>query len=379
MQPDNDGRATRAYIHTENLKENLKLVKSLLNKDTKICAAVKADAYGHGAVEIARILLNTGADCLGVSSVYEGGELREAGIEAPIILFGHAEEKEIESIYSWDIQPFAGSFTYLRALERTGKKMNRSILVHLKIDTGMGRIGCPPDEAPSLAEYISGSPFLKLQGTCTHFPVADGTSEEDRNFTAEQIRVFKEAVESIRQRGIDPGIVHAANSGAVAAWPEAHFDMVRPGIILYGYYPDPEMERPVKLLPVMELASSLCFIKKVPGNTSISYGRTWRAETETFIGTVPAGYADGYSRLLSNRSEVLIGEKRYSLAGRVCMDQMMIDLGLEKPEEFKIGDKAVLFGPDSRGPDAEELAGILETISYEITCAVSRRVPRIYI
>jgi len=379
MLPEVEKRATRAPIYKDNLRFNLNSVKSLLKENTKICAAVKADGYGHGAVEVSKVLLEEGTDYLGVSAVTEGGELREAGINAPILLFGHANFDEIEGICKWDIQPFAGSLTYIKALENAAEKSNSTLNIHLKIDTGMGRIGCTPDEAPELAGYIQNSVNLNLKGTCTHFPVSDSIKRDDIEFTSRQITLFNNTVGDIKKTGIDPGMIHAANSGAIAVWPEAHFDMVRPGIILYGYYPDPFMKRPVELKPVMQLETALSFVKKVEEGRSVSYGRTWTSDKTTNIGTIPVGYADGYSRLLSNRAEVGIGGKRYPLAGRICMDQTMIDLDSIDDNNLEIGERVILFGPDKTAPCAEEIGMIIGTIPYEVTCAISRRVPRIYI
>ncbi|MBI9101479.1 MAG: alanine racemase [Spirochaetales bacterium] len=380
-------RATKALIYTDNLRHNLKAVKSLIKAETKICGAVKADGYGHGAVEVSKILLAEGIDCLGVSAVSEGGELREAGIKAPILLFGHADPDELAGICRWKLQPFAGTLSYIKSLEKAAEKTGKTLKIHLKVDTGMGRIGCPPAEAPEIGAYIQASPFLKLQGTCTHFPVSDSISKEDREFTAEQIHLFLHTVDEVRRAGVDPGLIHAANSGAVASWPDAHFDMVRPGIILYGYYPDPAMKRPRQLKPVMQLESSISFLKEIEAGKSVSYGRSWVSRKRSLIGTIPVGYADGYNRLLSNRAEVVIRGKRYPLAGRICMDQTMIDLGSPGDEKFEnrdysditVGEKVILFGQDESAPCAQELGMITGTIPYEVTCAVSKRVPRIYL
>jgi alanine racemase len=213
-----------------------------------------------------------------------------------------------------------------------------------------------------------------LEGVFTHFPSSDENEENGLAFTQNQIRVFSQAVESIRESGVNPGLVHASNSGGILQYPAGRFSMVRPGIFLFGYYPSGDVPRLFAAKPVMEMKAPLLFVKSVEAGTSVSYGRTWTAEQKTFIATLGVGYADGYPRLLSNRGRVLIGGKSYPLAGRVTMDQTMVDLGPET--QVKTGDEAILFGPDPAGPGADEIAQITGTIPYEITCGISLRVPR---
>jgi len=371
-----DRRATRAVIHMNHLIHNLECIKNLTGGRKKICIAVKADAYGHGAVEVSKKALEWGVDFLAVATVREGILLREAGITAPVILFGFALKEEIPELIAGNLSPFVGSSSYVRNLNDEAARQGISLQVHLKVDTGMGRIGVVPAEAAELAKEITGCSHLNLQGVCTHLPVSDGTGKEDLEFTENQISLFARTVDSIRNAGIDPGIVHAANSGAIIAHPSAHFDMVRPGICLYGYYPDGEMQKTEEFKPVMELVSKINFIKQVKKGTTISYGRTWTAEEDTWIGTVPAGYADGYNRLLSSKGKVLVNGTLRPVAGRVCMDQFMIDLGPEKGASLY--DDVVLFGPQDDAPGADDIADTAGTISYEITCNINKRVPRDY-
>jgi alanine racemase len=246
----------------------------------------------------------------------------------------------------------------------------------------MGRLGCSPSEAVKTAETVCSTRGAVLAGVCTHFPVSDSSKKEDIVFTRTQIRIFSETVNDIRAAGFEPGIIHAANSGAVLNYPEAHFDMVRPGIFSYGYLPGgregllsplPEQLMPK---PVMSFESKLMHIKKVAAGTDISYGRKYTTKRPTWIGTIPAGYADGYNRLLSNRGRILINGESYPVAGTICMDQLMVDLGPElKADLF---DRAVLFGGEEGAATAEQLTDMIGTISYELLCAISRRVPRIY-
>jgi len=266
------------------------------------------------------------------------------------------------------------------------KTAKKKLSVHIKIDTGMGRIGCPAKEAPDLASQIAKFQWLKLAGTATHLAVSDSTNEQDIDYTNKQIACFKKAVKAIRAAGIDPGLVHAANSGAVILHPDAWFDMVRPGILLYGYKSVVENEAPMDQLkklsrfksltvePVMELRSTVVLIKKIKKGESVSYGRTWTAESDTLIAVLSVGYADGFPRLASNKWQVLIGNQLYPLVGRISMDQCCVNLG--NKTKINRWDEAVIFG--SSGNDAATLAKITGTIPYEITCNINKRVPRIY-
>lgn len=372
-------RATRAVIHSSNLKFNLDSIRELTGKAVKICLAVKADAYGHGAEGISGLAQDYGVDCLAVAAVSEASELRSYGIELPIILLSPALPEETEDLLKLNIEPVIsteGELDRLSEAAGTG-----TVRVHLKIDTGMGRIGCHRDDVIRMAERITSSPGLKLSGVCTHFPVSDSTEKGDIEFTKKQIELFRDRVELIRSRGIDPGIIHAANSGGIINYPESHFDMVRPGILAYGYLPGgmESVINPAELdfspKPVMGFESRLVHIKKVTRGTDISYGRKFTASSETWIGTIPAGYADGYFRQLSNKGKILINGKLYPVAGTVCMDMLMVDLGPEP--DVNLYDRAVLFGPDEGSMTAEDLAALIGTISYELTCALSKRVPRI--
>ncbi len=362
----------RALIYEKNLLHNIKIIKKLSRPDSLLCPAVKADAYGHGLIETARILLSTGIGFLGVAESAEGIILREAGIGVPLIVFGLQQPQDIKQAVAYDLTLFASDAGYLKCIEREARKAGRRTKVHLKVDTGMGRIGCRPDEAPDLAACAAESENLILEGVATHFPAADGSNPA---YTEEQIRLFSETVGRIRSRGIDPPCIHAANSGGITGHPASLFTMVRPGIMLYGYPPSAAQKEKLGLLPVMEFESNLVLIKKVPAGSYISYGLTYKTPRKTFIGTVSAGYGDGYFRLLSNKARVLIRGDVYPVVGRICMDQFMVDLGPET--DLPRYCPATLFGPDPAGPDAADLAEIIGTIPYEVTCAVSARVPRI--
>lgn len=371
-------RATRAIIHLENITHNLDCIKTLTGEEKKICLAVKADAYGHGAVEVSKKALKWGVDFLAVATVYEAIILRQEGIQGPILLFSIATDSEIEQIVHYNISPFVADENYVKKINKVASIKNKQIHVHLKIDTGMGRIGATPEFAPELSAKIQEMSHIKLEGTCTHFPVSDSIEPEDILFTEKQIQIFTDTIEKMKVLGIDPGIRHAANSGAIIAHKAGHFDMVRPGISVYGYYPDQNMDKSAAdFKPVMEFVSKVAFIKKVTKGTSVSYGRTWKAPKDTYIGSIPVGYGDGYNRLLSSKAQVLIKGKLYPVAGRICMDQFMIDLGPES--DVQLSDDVVIFGPVKGAPDASDLSEITNTIPYEVTCNINKRVPRDYI
>lgn len=362
-----------AIIHLDNLRHNLGLIRKIIGPNVRICAAVKADGYGHGAVEIARALVREGVTCLGVAAPSEGQELREAGITCPVIVYSLPVREELETVIRHDLTACVADKDLAALYNATAAAFKKRVSVHLKVDTGMGRIGCRPSDAADTAVAIAGSEWLKLAGTFTHFPVSDARNPGP---TLMQNDLFLRTLEDIRERGIDPGTVHAANSGGILCCPQTHHHMVRPGILLYGYYPSKEQERKLDFRPVMELTTQVVYIKKARPGETVSYGMTHTVTKETHIATIAAGYGDGYSRLLSGKAEVLIRGKRYPAVGRICMDQCMVDVGT-KPD-VQIYDKAVLFGPDTAGPGAEELADIMGTIPYETTCGISRRVTRIY-
>jgi len=365
---------TIAVIHLDSFLGNINAVRTRIGRGRRICIPVKADAYGHGALEIAKTGLEAGAYCLGTASVTEGIELRKGGIKAPILLFSQPHPDEIPELVQARLTPFVSDAWFASTLNERSSAEGIKLPVHLKIDTGMGRLGCAPEEARALARRIAECAALELAGTATHFAVSDSTDERDRAYTQAQIARFKETVGAIRDAGINTGIVHAANSGAVIQYPDAWFDMVRPGILLYGYKTVEEKEPPLEVRPVMELRSVVSLIKKVKKGESVSYGRTWIASRDTFIAVLPAGYGDGLPRLASGKWQAVIGGKTYPLAGRVCMDQCCVDLGDEP--DVRRWDEAVIFG--GCAPDAAALAAVVETIPYEITCNINKRVPRVY-
>jgi alanine racemase len=375
-------RSTRVIISLDILRANVRAVRERVGPRPLICFPVKADGYGFGAIRVSRAALSAGAQYLAVATVTEGIELRQASIPAPIFVFSIPTLCEIPALIEADLIPFVSDREFIAELARVAASAGKRIQVHLKIDTGMGRIGCTPDSAAALAALIAASPALEYAGTATHFAVADSFAEEDIRYTKCQISCFKKALDSIREAGVNPGIVSAANSGAVVLHEDAFFDMVRPGILLYGYPVKPptdwgspaaiELVQAIK--PFAEWVTQIAFVKKVPAGQAISYGCLWRAPRETNIATLTLGYADGLRRDLAGKMSVWIQGKAFPLVGRICMDQCMVDVG---ENEFERGTKVTIMGGDA--PHAGDIAALVGTIPYEITCGINKRVVRDYI
>ncbi|MBN1523925.1 MAG: alanine racemase [Spirochaetales bacterium] len=366
-------RATRAEIRLDNLRHNIRLIRERVGTEVQISMAVKADAYGHGAVHVVKTAYEEGVHSFGVATVEEGVELRNVGTSVPIMLLGFPVPEEIPEAVAAYLTPYVGSLELVKLFEQEAKKQKKTINVHIKVDTGMGRIGCTPSSVPDLAEYITGSKFLTFEGLATHFPLSDIA---DPAFTIQQTDEMNNVIKKLKKKNLCPPVISAANSGAIINIPETYFTMVRPGIMAYGYYPSTGQPRELSLKPVMELKSKITFLKKISKGTSISYGHTWTAGKDTWIATLPVGYGDGYSRLLSNCGFINIGGKRFPVRGRVCMDQTLVEIGPHCT--VKPYDDVVLFGDCESGPNAEEVAGLMNTIPYEVTCLITRRVPRIY-
>ena len=366
-------RAAWAEIDLGALEHNYQAIKSCIKGNAKLCAVVKADAYGHGALETARVALAQGAEYLAVATISEGIELREAGITAPILLLGLILPDEAPLVVEHGITQTVCELPLARALSEAAVKQNRQVKVHLKVETGMGRIGIRPEEMADLAEAVSQLSNLEIEGMFSHFATADC---KDKTFAREQLKKFQEACEAVKARGIELKLCHIAESAAILEMPEAHMDMVRAGVIQYGMWPSEEVTHPVELRPVMKLCAQIVFLKKMYPGETIGYGRAWEAQRESLIATLPLGYADGYIRAYGKApAKVLINGKLVPLAGRVCMDQVMVDV-TDLPEVHE-GDTAVLFGaPELTADDA---ARFLDTINYEVTCLVSNRVPREYV
>lgn len=367
---------THARIDLAAIRHNLQGIRDAVG-ERKVLMAVKANAYGHGAVAVALDVEAAGlVDRFGVATVPEGVELREAGVRLPILKLSHAFDEEIDAALAADMELAVISAAGVDAVEAAAAARGVTAQVHLKIDTGMGRIGVTPEGAADLAARIEAAEHLHLLGVFTHFPVSDAPAQDD--FTKNQIATFSTAVDAVHGRiGRRVELVHAANSGAVLAHPDAWFDMVRPGIMTYGYYPDATTPRSIDLRPALTWATRISHLKQVPAGRTVGYGCTWTAPHDTWVATIPVGYADGYDRHLSNSGTVLIGGRRYPIAGRVCMDQAMVDVGPDPV--VAVGDEVILLGTSGAETySADDMADDLGTISYEITCALAPRVTRHY-
>ncbi len=362
----------RAITRLDHIAANLAAIRERVG-DRLILVAVKADGYGHGAVAVSRHLQETGlADLLGVATSGEGAELRRAGITLPVLKLSVARGEEVAQAAEYNLALVAVDEQSILDAGAAGVAAGRELALHLKIDTGMRRIGCEPEDASRLAALIRETPGVGLAGVMSHLPVAD--VPEGADFTADEIARFRELAASLEAEH-GPLVKHLANSGGVLAHPDSWLDLVRPGVMAYGSYPDAHTPRTVGLLPGLEWRAPVTFVKRVRDGESVGYGRTWTAPADTWLATVAIGYGDGYSRSLSSRGRMLADGRSYPIAGRVSMDQTMIDLGPEPA--LSVGDEVVLIG---RSGDEEitaaELADLQGTISYEVTCAIGARVAR---
>ena len=377
---------TCARVHLDAIRDNLAAIRVRVGPDRGVLMAIKADGYGHGAVPIARMVERERvADRFGVATVPEGIALRRAGIGLPILKLSPAFPQEAPAAVAHRLDLTVVDADTAYAVEAAAAAQARTATVHLKVDTGMRRIGCEPDQAAPLARLIEEDcPHLRLEAIFTHLPVSDTPAQDA--FTAAQIAAFADVRRSVEAFLGRPVLAHAANSGAVLAHPAAWFDLVRPGIMVYGSYPDPDVPRTVPLRPALTWETRVSFVKPIAAGETVGYGRTWTAPADTRIATLPVGYGDGYNRHLSNRGHVLIGGRRYPVVGRVCMDQLMVDVGSAASDaagapgsDVAVGDRAVLLGRDGDEEiSASDLAATLGTISYEVTCAIAARVPRRY-
>lgn len=364
---------TTATTRLDHIRANLDGVRARVG-DRLVLAAVKADAYGHGAVPVARMVEATGAaDWLGVATADEAVTLRDAGVRLPMLKLSHAlTDDEVAACVARDVDLTVVSAATIDQVARVAADLRRGASVHLKVDTGMRRIGCPPEQAPSLAQRVDAA-GLRLRGLFSHLPVSD--TESGRAYTRDQVALFAGVADAVAAARGKVELVHLANSGGVLMHPESWFDLVRPGIMVYGSLPDPSSEASVSLLPGLEWTTRVSFVKRVAAGETVGYGRSWTAPQETVIATIPVGYGDGYSRLLSNRGRALAGGRSVPIVGRVCMDQTMLDLGPSSP--VGVGDEVVLVGRQGDHEiSVQELADLMGTIPYEVTCLVNARVAR---
>lgn len=380
---------TWAEVNLNAYAHNITELRRIAGKGTRLMAVVKADGYGHGAIEVARQALKSGAQNLGVARIGEAVQLREAGLQAPILIFGYTLPDLAQTLIRYDLTQTVYSFAAANSLSELAARHSKKIKVHIKVDSGMGRLGLMlntqsagnPSHRPPLNPIkevlsISRLPGLMVEGIFTHFATADSA---DKSYANRQLEGFLDFVNRLRRAGLTPPIKHAANSGALIDMPDSHLDMVRPGIATYGLYPSDEVNKShVNLKPVMTLKSQIIHLKKVPAGFNISYGITHQTKKPTTIATVAVGYADGFRRLLSNRGQMLVHGQKVPIVGRICMDLTMLDVG--NVPGVAIEDEVVVFGQDGNETiTADEVASSLNTINYEIVSTITGRVARVYV
>lgn len=368
-------RPTHLEIDLDAIAANLRGVRARVGPGVKVLAAVKADGYGHGIVETAKVAVEVGTEMVGVAIVEEGVRLRNAGIDLPVLVLGASLPEQAATIVQYRLTQTVCTIELAAALADRAAAEGQTVPVHVKVDTGMGRLGLPVEDVVPFIRQLTAYPSLVIEGIFTHFSTAD---DADKRFTVEQTHRFRQLLVDLERQGLRPAIAHAANSGAILDLPESYFDMVRPGLIVYGYYPVGGVSRSLPLQPAMTWKTRIVYLKRVPAGTGLSYGRTYVTPQDTVIATLPVGYEDGYSRALSNRGVVLVRGQRAPVVGRVCMDQCLIDVG--HIPGVSIGDEVVLVG--RQGTDEVsiyELARRLGTIPNEAVCLVGTRVPRLFL
>ena len=377
-----------AEIDLNAIAHNVQELRRITRPQARLMAVVKANGYGHGAIEVSRCALLNGASILGVARLEEGIQIRKAGISEPILVFGNTHPHRAGDILKYDLTQCVSSVAAARELSKAAVSLAAKLKIHLKVDTGMGRLGLLPQNfqsdnpakinADTVAETLAIAKLdgLELEGTFTHFASADSA---DKTYAEYQLDLFLNYLKHLQKAGLHPSLTHAANSGAVIDMPRSHLDLVRPGIAIYGLYPSDEVDRQrVSLKPAMALKSQIIQLKNVPAGFNVSYGSTYTTRQPTKIATVPIGYADGLNRLLSSRGQMLVGGKRVPIVGRVCMDLTMLDVGDVK--NVQMGDEVVVFGQQGNETlIVDEMAAELNTINYEIVTGISARVPRVYL
>lgn len=365
---------TYATVNLTALAHNLSCIKRFLSPGCEVMAIVKANAYGHGAVETAQALARQGIGRFAVASLDEGIVLRQAGLSGSVVVLGALFEQQIADLVAHRLTPVVSDRRILPALAKAARSHPTPYPIHLKVETGMGRLGLSPEELLSLLDSPILRNPLQVEGMMTHLADADGA---DNDFTERQLVAFRSILEQIRQRGITIPLVHAANSAAIVRFPETHFSLVRPGIMLYGYHTLPDSVSTPDLTPVLSLRTTIVQLRTIPRGGTVSYNRTFVAQRPTRIAVLPIGYADGYSRRLSHRGSVLIQGRRAPIVGLVCMDMIMVDVTDLSP--VPVGETVTLIG--QQGGEsiwANEVADWIGTIPYEVLCGIGSRVPRLY-
>ncbi|HUV49909.1 MAG TPA: alanine racemase [Anaerolineae bacterium] len=377
-----------AEVDLKAIAHNVCELRRITSPDSRLMAVVKANAYGHGLIEVAGTALESGARSLGVARASEGIKLRKAGFDAPILVFSYTPPGLAKELVEFDLTQTVYSYKTAKALSSAANSFGKRIRVHLKVDTGMGRLGLLPDcfrtsqssrdvdNAVHEVELIARLKNLEIDGIYTHFAFSDSP---DRSYTENQLAIFMRFIDQLKSAGMEFSVKHAANSAAVIDMPETHLDMVRTGISIYGLYTSESVDKSrINLKPAMELKARIIHLKKVPAGFKVSYGITYETQKPTTIATVPIGYADGFNRLLSSNGHMLVCGRKAPIVGRVCMDMTMLDVG-DIPEVL-LEDEVVIFGKQGDASiTVDEIASSINTINYEIISTIGDRVPRIYL
>jgi alanine racemase len=362
---------TVAEINLKNLTHNIRAIERKVSP-SGVIPVLKADAYGHGAVPVAKHLVKEGFKAFAVAQFQEALELRDGGITQPILIFGRLLPDQIPTAIKSGFRISIFGIEDIRWIEKSGQ--NQTAVVHVNVETGMGRVGVQLDQEPGIFDYLTRSHRCLWEGLYTHFSTSD---EADKSYADLQLSRFQDILSQIKKVKKTPSIIHMANSGAVLDIPASYFDAVRPGIIMYGHYPSLETTQSINIKQVMTLKTYVSHIRALPAGFPISYGRRWTTPKETKIAVLPLGYADGLNRKLTNKGEVLIQGKRYPIVGTVTMDQTMVNVG---KVAIETGDEVILWGESEQGTiEVSEVAQRIGTIPYEVTCGVSKRVPRVYL
>ncbi|OAA91184.1 alanine racemase [Clostridium ljungdahlii] len=372
-----DYRPVWEEINLDNLVYNIRQIKLKVGNNKGLIGIVKANAYGHGALEVSQVLLENGVNRLAVSELDEAIELRENGIKAPIMILGIVPDTFLNDIIDYDVEPVVPSYEYASKLSKVAKSKWKTAKIHVAVDTGMGRIGFQPNENSIEEIYnMSKLPNIEIQSLFSHFSTSD---EKDKTYSHEQFEKYKTFYNELISRKIKINLRDIANSAAIMELQDTYCDAVRPGIIIYGYYPSDDVDRnDLSIKPVMSLKAKVAYVKTLEAGKYVGYGRKFKSERESVIATLPIGYADGYTRMLSGKAKVIVNGKFAPVVGNICMDQCMIDV--TAVGEVNVGDEVILMGEKNGLKfDAEDIAKTIGTISYEILCSISRRVPRVYI
>jgi len=368
---------TRASVHIDlnTLEGNYRAIRGSIPDSVKMLCVVKADAYGHGAVPVARRLEAIGADYFGVATTEEGVELRDHSVRKPILVMsGVAPWDDTQTLWDYELTPVLADLDSLRRLANDAEKRGEAIKAHVKVDTGMGRLGFGLGELEAVVAALRSSRYIKVEGLMSHF----ASSEQRDAYGMTQVERFTQVMDYFSKQGLVPALLHMANSAAVCQYPEAYFGMVRLGIMLYGSYPDASLARKIRVKPVMKLASRIAYVKSFPPGSPLSYGRTFITDRATSVACVALGYADGFPRALSNKGSVLIRSRRCPIVGRICMDWLLADV--TALPDVAAGEDAIIIGEaGNERITADEIAECAGTIPYEIFCNVSKRIPRSYV